>query len=80
MPAETDPFMDTEGVATHLGLSTESVRIYLKRTRARVAAELPVRPQDFPLPDETFGRSPAWKQSTIETWRANRPGRGRRGE
>lgn len=76
---DDDPYLDTEGVASRAGVGTESIRIYLKRTRRRVSEERELRPQDLPLPDITIGRSPAWRQSTIESWlsRRTRPGRPR---
>lgn len=77
MPDE-DPLLDTAAVAAFLKLGAPTVRIYLKRTRARAAEDLPVRDQDFPLPDEIFGRSPVWRKSTILAWLGSRPGSGRR--
>ncbi|MFD5881054.1 hypothetical protein [Streptomyces yangpuensis] len=77
--ASTDPLLDTEGVAERIGVEqAATVRVYLKRTRKRIADGLPVRPQDLPLPDETIRRSPAWHASTIDRWMASRPGRGHR--
>ncbi|WP_282797350.1 hypothetical protein [Streptomyces sp. CC224B] len=76
--AGADPFMDTEDVAAKIGVTAETVRVYLKRTRKRIAGGLPVRPQDLPLPDEQFRRSPAWRKSTIDAWISSRPGRGHR--
>ncbi|MEU3399361.1 MarR family transcriptional regulator [Streptomyces filamentosus] len=71
--------LDTEGVAAKIGVKDgATVRVYLKRTRARAAKGLPVRSQDLPLPDQQVGRSPAWHESTIDRWIASRPGRGRR--
>lgn len=72
-----DPYLDTEKVAEHVDLTTGSVRVYLKRSRRRVATGQPLRPQDLPLPDITIGRSPAWRQSTIDEWHDNRTGPGR---
>lgn len=77
--ASRDRLLDTQDVATKIGSEhAATVRVYLKRTRKRVADGLPVRPQDLPLPDETVRRSPAWRESTIDRWMANRPGRGHR--
>ncbi|MGP3950979.1 hypothetical protein [Streptomyces sp. 7N604] len=73
-----NPYLDTEAVAAKIGVTSETVRVYLKRTRRRIADGLPVRPQDLPLPDEQFRRSPAWLESTIDSWISNRPGRGHR--
>lgn len=76
---QEDPYLDTEHVGRVIGVSAATVRLYLKRTRRRIADGLPVRPQDLPLPDDTFRRSPVWLQSTIFEWMLRRPGRGRRG-
>ncbi|GAA1111801.1 hypothetical protein GCM10009577_37980 [Streptomyces javensis] len=73
-----NPLLDTEAVAAKIGVTSETVRMYLKRTRKRIADGLPVRPQDLPLPDEQIRRSPAWFESTIDAWISSRPGRGRR--
>ncbi|MEJ8654749.1 hypothetical protein WKI65_43625 [Streptomyces sp. MS1.AVA.3] len=75
---EANPFLDTDAVAGKIGVTAKTVRVYLKRTRRRVADGLPVRPQDLPLPDEHFGRSPAWRESAIDAWISSRPGRGHR--
>lgn len=77
MPGD-EQLLDTAAVAARVGLGVQTIRIYLKRTRALVAEDLPVRPQDFPLPDRVIGRSPAWFPSTIDRWLASRPGSGRR--
>lgn len=72
-----DAYLDTEAVAKQVGVTTGSLRVYLKRSRRRLAEGHELRLQDLPLPDRTFGRSPAWRQSTITAWIANRtpPGR-----
>lgn len=74
---DEDPYLDTEEVARQAEVGTESIRIYLKRSRRRANESRELRPQDLPLPDITIGRSPAWRQSTIDAWLANRIGRGR---
>jgi hypothetical protein len=78
---EDDPLIDSEQVRQLLDVEkVDTVHLYLRRTRARVKQNLPVRPQDMPLPDEVFGtRMPVWRRSTITTWISSRPGRGRRG-
>ncbi|MHB9861945.1 hypothetical protein [Streptomyces sp. YIM S03343] len=75
---DDDPYLDTAQVGEKIGVLPETVRLYLKRTRKRIADGLPVRPQDLPLPDTQFRRSPVWRESVIAAWIANRPGRGRR--
>jgi len=78
---DEDPLIDSEQVRQMLGVQkVDTVHMYLKRTRSRVKENLPIRPQDMPLPDELFGsRMPAWRRSTIAAWIVRRPGRGRRG-
>ncbi|GHB55749.1 hypothetical protein GCM10010331_49490 [Streptomyces xanthochromogenes] len=74
---QEDPYIDTEAVAGQAGVTAASVREYLKRSRRRLGAGHPLRPQDLPLPDATFSRALVWRQSTITTWLSNRarPGR-----
>jgi hypothetical protein len=72
--------MGTSDVADRINVTAATIRVYLKRSRKRVADGLPLRPQDLPLPDITIGQSPAWRTSTIETWVPARPGPGRRRE
>ncbi|WP_333746208.1 helix-turn-helix transcriptional regulator [Streptomyces sp. IBSBF 2950] len=79
MPQEDDPYLDTAQVGARIGVSADSIRLYLKRTRRRISDGLKKRPQDLPLPDSQFRRSPVWRESTINAWIASRPGRGRRG-
>jgi predicted DNA-binding transcriptional regulator AlpA len=75
---DDDPYLDTAQVGEKIGVTPETVRLYLKRTRRRISDGLVVRPQDFPLPDKQARRSPTWRESTIDAWLVNRPGRGRR--
>lgn len=82
MGTPPERLLDTGGVAEAAGITAATVRLYLKRTRKRVVGGLGVRPADFPLPDDQFGRSPAWRESTIRAWLAvrRRPGRPAPGE
>lgn len=68
-------YLDLRAVAGRLGLSYETVRSYHTKAEAhrRTGA---VRPGDLPPPDDTFGRSPVWREATIDQWLAGRPGRG----
>jgi predicted DNA-binding transcriptional regulator AlpA len=75
---QEDPYLDTEQVGQRIGVSAAAIRLYLKRTRRRITDGLPVRPQDLPLPDDHFRRSPVWLESSINAWISHRPGRGRR--
>ena len=58
-----DTYLDRGEVAELAGIAPESVSRYLVRG-------------DFPQPDRHFGRSPVWLRSTVERWKAERPGRG----
>lgn len=68
-----DPAADwwmMDDVATHLRLKPETVRRYRGR---------PVDHGGLPPEDRMFGRTPAWKPSTIITWsESGRLGRGAR--
>jgi len=77
-PDDDDPYLDTAQVGERIGVTPATVRLYLKRTRKRLSDGLKVRPQDLPLPDGQFRRSPVWHESTITAWVARRPGRGHR--
>ena len=46
------------------------------QTAARHRRTNEVRPGDLPPPDDTYGRSPVWRLSTIQEWMRARPGRG----
>jgi predicted DNA-binding transcriptional regulator AlpA len=50
-----EELLDTQRVAVMLGIKAETVRGYKKRGI-------------LPEPDDYFGRSPAWRRSTIEEW------------
>lgn len=78
MDTPPERLLDTGGVAEVAGITTATVRLYLKRTRKRVTDDLRVRPADFPLPDDQFGRSPAWRESTIRNLARRPPGAGSR--
>lgn len=62
-------------IAAEIGVSVDSIRVYHQRAskNRRAGTE---RPGDLPAPDETFGRSPVWKSSTVRKWIDKRPGRG----
>ncbi|KWT61845.1 hypothetical protein ADL21_11205 [Streptomyces albus subsp. albus] len=63
------------GIAEKTGLAYDTVRFYHNKAEARRREKAP-KPGDFPPPDDTFGRSPVWREGTIDIWLANRPGRG----
>lgn len=72
---ETDPYLDTVEVAKMIGVTYNTARFYLQQARANRRAGTP-RPGDMPEPDRVFGRSPAWRRSTIQAWLDSRPGQG----
>jgi predicted DNA-binding transcriptional regulator AlpA len=61
-PDHPHRLLDRAAVASRLGVHPDSITRYGARG-------------DFPEPDATFGRSPAWLPETIDNWQANRPGR-----
>lgn len=67
--------LDLADLAEKTGLAYETVRSYHNHAEARRREGNP-KPGDLPPPDQRFGRSPAWLETTIDMWRANRPGRG----
>lgn len=72
---ESDPYLDTAGVAEMVGVSYYTIRFHLQQARANRKAGTS-KPGDLPEPERTFGRSPVWRRSTIQAWVASRPGRG----
>lgn len=74
MPDEPD-LLDIAAVADLIGVAPRTVSSYNNRARRKRAAGKG-RPGDFPAHDNTFGRTPVWKRSTIEQWIKDRPGQG----
>lgn len=73
----TDPLLSRDEVARLVGWSkADTVSRYLAETTRKQRAKEPLTSQDFPLPDQTFGRAPVWHESTILAWQRNRPGHG----
>lgn len=62
-------------IAERIDVSIGSIRVYYQRAKKN-RKEDNVRPGDLPKPDAIFGRSPVWRESTIERWENRRPGRG----
>jgi predicted DNA-binding transcriptional regulator AlpA len=67
--------LDLKGVASELGLALKTVRHY-HHMAAKHRREGTPHAGDFPEPDMMFGRSPVWKQATINHWLRHRPGQG----
>jgi predicted DNA-binding transcriptional regulator AlpA len=59
-----DKLLDYAGVAKRTGLAPSTLRRY------RSIGLLP-EPDELPVPDR-----PRWRESTIDEWMQNRPGRG----
>lgn len=68
-------YLDLAGVADALGVTVDSARTYHTRATTNRRNGAP-KPGDLPAPDETFGRSPVWRESTIARFLESRPGRG----
>lgn len=68
-------YLDYSDVAKKLGVTVPVARKYLAESRRRSEAGIN-EPKDMPEPDHVFGQSPAWKESTIDSWIKRRPGRG----
>lgn len=62
-------------IAARIGVGVDSIRVYHQRATKNRRLGTP-RPGDLPAPDDTFGRSPVWRESTIARWEKKRPGRG----
>lgn len=58
-----DGYLTSDQLADKLGIKRGSVHRY--RTRG-----------DIPQPDEYVGRTPLWKETSIDAWLTERPGQG----
>ena len=59
-------------VAARIGVGVDSIRVYHQRATKNRRLGLS-RPGDLPPPDETYGRSPVWRESTIASGRQSAP-------
>lgn len=59
----TDTLLDVDAVAERLQVKASTVRTYHKRGT-------------MPKADKYFGRSPVWRDDTIQSWIECRPGKG----
>ncbi|MFJ6532500.1 hypothetical protein [Microbacterium sp. NPDC091662] len=66
-------YLDLAAIAALLGVQVNTAQVYHKRA-TRNRREGTPKDWDMPVPDATFGRSPAWRESTIKAWIAARPG------
>lgn len=65
--------MDLAAIAARLGVQVNTAQVYHKRA-VRNRREGTEKPWDMPEPDAVFGRTPAWRRSSVEAWIAARPG------
>lgn len=75
MPNLQAQIMDYDAVAEYTDISTKVLRKYLSIARTNRASG-DKNLSDIPEPDIVIGRSPAWKQTTIDLWLEGRPGKG----
>ena len=84
--------LDIRAIAERLDLNERTVRNYHQQAVHNRSCTTPHRVKkgdgyvtrppcspkagDFPEPDARFGGHPAWTETTVEQWAANRPGRG----
>ncbi|QDH93120.1 hypothetical protein QDA02_gp45 [Microbacterium phage Margaery] len=67
-----DDLLTIAEIAPIVGLTVKSTRVYHERATRRRREGDEMSPKDMPAPDERFGRTPAWKRSTIAEWKAAR--------
>ncbi|WP_128381246.1 helix-turn-helix transcriptional regulator [Streptomyces cavernae] len=73
MTDETDPYLEMDEVADLIGVAHPTMRTYHNRAK-RKRENGKATEKDLPEPDRMFGRTPAWKRSTIDRWRQARAG------
>lgn len=61
-----DELLDSAGFADVLGVKLGTLHTFRSRGI-------------LPEPDAMIGKSPAWHRSTVDAWKATRPGRGKGG-
>ncbi|OAZ40964.1 hypothetical protein A9Z40_03210 [Microbacterium arborescens] len=66
-------YLDLAAIAARLGVQPNTAGVYHKRA-ARNRREGTTKAWDMPPPDAVFGRSPVWREATVEAWIALRPG------
>lgn len=66
-------YLDLAAIAALLGVQVNTAQVYHKRA-TRNRREGTSKDWDMPKPDATFGRTPAWRESTVRAWIAARPG------
>lgn len=59
-------------IATMVGLSEKSVRVYQERAARRRREGGERHPTEMPAPKHRFGRTPVWDRDDIERWRDRR--------
>lgn len=66
-----DDLLTAEQIAPLVGLTVASARTTHQRAERRRREGL-TGPTDMPAPDARFGRTPVWRRSTVEAWKAAR--------
>lgn len=67
--------LDMAQIAERIGVQPQTVRAYHAKAEQR-RRQNDVKPGDMPPPDQYYGRTPVWKQSTVDRWHRKRPGQG----
>ncbi len=68
-------FLTMQDIADRIGIGYRSLRNYHQVAERRRRDDAS-RPGDMPPPDEVFGRTPVWREATVERWIKRRPGKG----
>lgn len=68
-------YLDLAAVAERLGVAHGSAALYHRRAERNRREGTP-KPGDMPPPDQRYGQTPVWAESTIDEWIPRRPGRG----
>lgn len=71
MADQDDPLLEMNDVAALIGVASATMRTYNSRAKKRREAGIHL-PTDLPEPDRVWGKTPSWRESTIERWRQAR--------
>ena|SRR5262252_608137 len=75
-PEGVDDLLSIQQAADILGIEYQTARAYHGRAMARRKRGFDPKPGDWPEEDRRVGKTPAWFESTIRRFEANRPGQG----
>ena len=70
-----DELLDYGRISAKTGIKPRTLRIYQAQANRRREDGNP-KPGDMPPPDQVFGYSPVWLESTVDNWLESRPGQG----